>query len=270
MLYNILANRKKNVGTGLSAKEYRKFKLVKKTQLTHNTYRFRFALQTPTTVLGLPIGQHMFLRFKNDEGKLISRPYTPVTCDDEKGYFDLVIKVYDQGKMTQHLKAMSVGSYIEVKGPHGHIKYKGNGRFRFEKGKSNFTDRRVKKIGMIAGGTGITPMLQIVQNVIRNNKDKTEISMIFANVTEDDILCKSMLDQYAQDNKNFKVHYTLDRPSDSWKGGKGFVTSEMIQDKLPGPETDCMILLCGPPPMMNFMAKNLKGLDYNEAQYEIY
>lgn len=37
-------------------------------------------------------GNHMYLSAKID-GSLVIRPYTPVTSDDEVGYFELVIKV---------------------------------------------------------------------------------------------------------------------------------------------------------------------------------
>jgi cytochrome-b5 reductase len=36
-----------------------KFKCVKKDQVSHNVVKLRFALPTPTSVLGLPIGQHI-------------------------------------------------------------------------------------------------------------------------------------------------------------------------------------------------------------------
>jgi cytochrome-b5 reductase len=45
-------------------------------------------------VLGLPIGQHISLKFTDDEGKEVQRSYTPVSSNDEKGYVDFVIKVY--------------------------------------------------------------------------------------------------------------------------------------------------------------------------------
>ena len=38
------------------------------------------------------LGNHMYLSAKIDD-KLVIRPYTPVTSDDEVGYFELVIKV---------------------------------------------------------------------------------------------------------------------------------------------------------------------------------
>jgi len=61
-------------------------------EITHDTRRFRFALPTPEHILGLPTGKHLYI-FAEIGNDIIMRPYTPVTSDDEKGYFDLVIKV---------------------------------------------------------------------------------------------------------------------------------------------------------------------------------
>ena len=38
-----------------------------------------------------------------------------------------------------------------------------------------------KKLGMIAGGTGITPMLQLIRAIFKDKNDKLEISLLFAN-----------------------------------------------------------------------------------------
>ena len=47
----------------LDPENFREFKLVKRAQLSHNVAKFTFALPTPTSVLGLPIGQHISCRF---------------------------------------------------------------------------------------------------------------------------------------------------------------------------------------------------------------
>ena len=36
----------------------------------------------------------------------------------------------------------------------------------------------------MAGGTGITPMLQVIDAVLDNKADKTKLSLVFANTTE--------------------------------------------------------------------------------------
>ncbi|VDM65264.1 unnamed protein product [Strongylus vulgaris] len=155
--------------------------LAEKTEVSHDTRRFRFLLPSQHHVLGLPIGQHIFLSAKID-GKLVVRPYTPVSSDDDLGYVDLMIKfslelyfklyirVYfagnhpkfpDGGKMSQHLEHMKIGETIDFRGPSGLIIYKGNGKFAIRPDKKSPPKERIfKSLSMIAGGTGITPMLQ--------------------------------------------------------------------------------------------------------------
>lgn len=67
--------------------------LIEREELSHDTRRFRFALQSPEHVLGLPIGKHIFLKFTDTDGSPVIRSYTPVSSDDEIGYVDFVIKV---------------------------------------------------------------------------------------------------------------------------------------------------------------------------------
>jgi len=58
-----------------------------------HTNRYRFKLARPNDYLGLPVGQHITITAEID-GKEISRSYTPISSDDDKGYFDLMIKVF--------------------------------------------------------------------------------------------------------------------------------------------------------------------------------
>lgn len=107
---------------------------------------------------------------------------------------------------------------------------------------------------MIAGGTGITPMLQIIRAALKNPADKTKLSLIYANVTAEDILLKKELDELAATHpKRFTVFYVLNDPPHGWHGGVGFVTREHIQKHMPPSNHDIKVLMCGPPPMMNAM-----------------
>lgn len=252
-------------------------KLIEKEELSHDTRRFRFALPTPEHILGLPVGQHIYLSAKVDNN-LVVRPYTPVSSDDDKGYIDLVIKVYfknihpkfpEGGKMSQYLNDMEIGSCINIRGPSGLLVYKGSGLFHCKPDKKSApVSYNVKKVGMIAGGTGITPMLQVVRQVFKDPKDNTEISLIFANQSEDDILLRDELETISKEQpERFKLWYTIDRPNDGWKYSKGFVSAEMIKDHLPAPADETIILMCGPPPMINFACiPNLDKLGHDPRQ----
>lgn len=56
-------------------------------------------------------------------------------------------------------------------------------------------------------------MLQIVNAVFKDVDDSTCISLIYANQTEEDILCRSDLEKAKDENPDrFKLWYTVDRP----------------------------------------------------------
>jgi cytochrome-b5 reductase len=249
--------------------DFQPFELTKIESLSHDTRRFTFALQTPKTKLGLPIGQHISLRFKDSStGKNVQRSYTPVTGDETLGEVTFVIKVYkagvhpkfpDGGKMSQHLDSLKVGDTIDMKGPKGHLEYLGQGNFTVKQMRKPLETRKAKHFGMIAGGTGITPMLQVLHAIFRDAKDTTTTaSLLFANQTEDDILVREELEALTKEFPNrFKLHYTLDRPpADNWNYSTGFVSKDMVQNHvLKNKNADdgmTQVLMCGPPPMLKF------------------
>ncbi|XP_072941533.1 NADH-cytochrome b5 reductase 2 isoform X1 [Epargyreus clarus] len=236
--------------------------LIEREEISHDTRRFRYGLPSSEHVLGLPIGQHIHLSVKLDDD-LVIRSYTPVSSDNEKGYVELVIKVYfkdvhpkfpDGGKMSQYLNNMKIGDTIDVRGPSGRLQYAENGKFLIKKlRKDPPVEIIAKKLNMIAGGTGIAPMLQLVRHICNEADDQTEMRLLFANQTEEDILLRDELEKFQKDYPcQFKVWYTLDRPNEDWKYSKGFINDEMINDHLFPPADDVLVLMCGPPPMINF------------------
>lgn len=188
-------------------------------------------------------------------GEEVIKPYTPTTLDSDVGRFELVIKMYPQGRMSHHFREMNVGDYLSVKGP--------KGRFKYQPG-------QVRAFGMLAGGSGITPMFQVTRAILENPNDNTKVHLIYANVTYDDILLKEEMDSLAESYPDrFKIFYVLNQPPEVWDGGVGFVSKEMIQAHCPAPAADIQILRCGPPPMNKAMAAHLGDLGYTkEMQFQ--
>jgi cytochrome-b5 reductase len=249
--------------------------LIEKEEISHDTRRFRFGLPTKDHVLGLPIGQHIHLSAKIGDD-LIIRSYTPVSSDDDYGYVDLVVKVYfknvhprfpEGGKMSQHLESLKIGDTIEVRGPSGRLQYLGHGNFSIKKLRKDPPQTiTVNKVSMIAGGTGITPMLQLVRHITKDSTDKTKLRLVFANQTEKDILVRKELEEVvAKHPDQFELWYTLDTPGDDWKYSSGFINEKMIQEHLFPPTNDNIVLMCGPPPMINYACNpNLEKLKYDK------
>ena len=122
-----------------------------------------------------------------------------------------------------------------------------------------------EKFGMVAGGTGITPMFQVMKAVLENPNDKTKLSLIFGNITEDDILLKAELDAMQRTHPDrVDIFYILDKPSRGWTGGRGYVTPEMITERFGGPSDSSMVLSCGPPPMKKALKSHLEKLGFSD------
>lgn len=231
----------------LNPTDWQQFRLMEKQHISSNTALYRFKLPRSNNILGLPIGQHISVQ-ADVNGKNVQRSYTPTSSDDDHGFFDLVVKSYEQGNVSKYIGAMRVGDQLSIKGPKGQMRY---------------SPGLARHIGMIAGGTGLTPCLQIIRAALKNPADKTEIDFIYANVKEGDILLKDELDELAQKHKDqFRVHYFLNEAPENWQGGTGFVSKEAIDEKLPKPADDTKILMCGPPPMINAMKKSLDELGF--------
>lgn len=83
--------------------------------------RYRFALPRPTDSLGLPVGQHISVMAEIDGNKVI-RSYTPTTLDNDKGHFDLVVKVsaaWQQRASCSGPHAAGLTQRAPCSGPHG-------------------------------------------------------------------------------------------------------------------------------------------------------
>ncbi|XP_077424664.1 NADH-cytochrome b5 reductase 2 [Vanacampus margaritifer] len=267
------ANKKKLPVTLLDPMVKYPLKLIDKQEISHDTKKFRFGLPSSDHILGLPVGQHVYLSAKVN-GCLVVRPYTPVSSDDQQGYVDLVVKVYyknthpsfpDGGKMSQYLDNMATGDVINFRGPNGLLVYEGKGQFSIRPDKKSEARKlKFKHIGMIAGGTGITPMLQLIRTITADPTDNTMCHLIFANQAEKDILLREELYEMEKSHPDkLKLWFTLDKPSEGWKYSSGFVTSTMIKAHLPAPSADVLVVLCGPSPMIqNACLPNLDELGY--------
>lgn len=231
----------------LHPSQYQKFKLRRKEELSDGIYRFVFDLPTKYSILGLPIGQHVAIKGTIDEHTVV-RSYTPISNNRDLGRLELLIRVYPKGQMGNYLKNLEIGDFAEIRGPKGAMKYR--------RGMS-------KHIGMVGGGTGITPLFQLIRSICEDKNDDTTISLVYGNRSESDIMLREKLDYYAKvAGDKFKLHYVLDQPGPGWKGGKGHVTKETLEERMPKPADDTKVLLCGPPGMVNAMKKSLVELGF--------
>ncbi|TYZ62759.1 hypothetical protein PybrP1_004158 [[Pythium] brassicae (nom. inval.)] len=177
--------------------------LIAKEVVSRDSRVFRFALPAKGLRLGLPVGKHVLLYAKVD-GKTVVRAYTPISSNSEEdaGFVSFLIKVYFAGEnpafpnggvFSQHLEGLHLGSQVELKGPIGHFTYHSEGTFSL--GDSSVRTLTAHKFGFIAGGTGITPIYQIMRAILTNPRDETKVALIYCVRSATDLLLQKELEQ---------------------------------------------------------------------------
>ncbi|XP_068754806.1 cytochrome b5 reductase 4-like isoform X1 [Montipora capricornis] len=232
--------------------------------VTHNCKLFCCELPDGI-VMRVPMGHHIHLH-RDVEGMKISRPYTVVLPSlrfslDEREHdgrrFYLMIKIYPDGTLTPTLSAIDVGDILQISDYSGDFK------------ESRLIEAR--DIILIAGGTGLTPMIRLIRRaVLENSSTETSVKLLFANNQEKDILWKQQLNEMVETaSQRFQVYYTVSQPTPEWDGYEGRVSLEMLLEILPPPpsaghERGLLICICGPDPFTHHIVSTLKDLSYAE------
>ncbi|KAK0565886.1 hypothetical protein OC844_000994 [Tilletia horrida] len=262
----------------LHPKYWKKSLLVSKTIISHDSRILRFKLSRDDQEVGLPVGQHVYLRLsghdaETGETEIVQRAYTPFSGPELRGYLDILIKVYfpsdgvpKGGRMTMLLDAMKPGEdSIEMKGPLGHFTFLGASQIRWKN-----TTRTVRKLACICGGSGLTPIWSTLSALVRCERSReTEVHIINVNRTEEDILAREHLEEVVkQAGGRVKLFYTLtgkDLP-ESWMHGRGRISLDHLREHLPPPPPkpasegeleDTLCLICGPPAMEKAVTEQL-------------
>ncbi|KAF2639636.1 hypothetical protein P280DRAFT_402299 [Massarina eburnea CBS 473.64] len=255
--------------TFLDPRTWTKALLHTKTSVSWDTRIFTFELEHDDQILGLPTGQHLMIRLKDPVTReSIIRSYTPISEQSKKGYCDVLVKVYADtkekigGKMTKALDAIPVGHFVEFKGPIGKFEYLSRG-FCTVNGK----ERHVKRFFMICGGSGITPIFQVLRAVMRDGSDPTTCTVLNGNRLVEDILYKEDLDVFARDNvERCKLIYTLTQGPEDWTGLRGRIGKDLLREHCVRGDGGAMVLICGPEALEKAAHESLKDLGWSDEE----
>lgn len=220
----------------LKRKHWSKAVLKTKKRFNKDTFHLVFELEHPHQKLGVPIGKHLYLQCISPSGEKIVRSYSPISDVEQRGYFEMIIKVYmpsesqSAGKMSDCIERLQEGDFAQFKGPFGDLEYQRNKIFTI-KGVA----QKVERLTMIAGGSGITPIYQVLRYA---HADGIQCHIVYCNKTANDILLKCELESFQ------KINHCLSRANENWTGYRGHISKEMIGEKHDG-----LLLCCGPPQM---------------------
>ncbi|CAD8140440.1 unnamed protein product [Paramecium pentaurelia] len=225
--------------------------LVKKDQITHDTYLFGFQSEVD---IQLEPAEHFQILMKDSDGIDINRNYTPILS--QKRYFEVPIKIYPSGSLTPILEKLSINSKLQMQRKIGKLAYLGANKFIIAP-KINKQFQVFKTMLMICGGTGITPAFSIIKHVCQN-KDPLQMHLLYANKTSKDILLKDQLSKFQNECSNLKVTYILDKEP-GYNGLQGYVTLDVLKQVFPSPNNDMIGTFCGPTAMNKIVAELYKN-----------
>eukprot|EP00163_Fabomonas_tropica_P031725 TRINITY_DN764_c0_g1_i2.p1 TRINITY_DN764_c0_g1~~TRINITY_DN764_c0_g1_i2.p1 ORF type:complete len:723 (-),score=165.56 TRINITY_DN764_c0_g1_i2:129-2297(-) len=233
----------------LTADTWTPLKFTEVQHLSDNMKLVRFALQSAGQRTGLGIGQYIAVR-ATVQGSEMIRYYSPISRPDAYGHIDLLIKVDNKGgDMSHHLTSLKPGDEVDFRGPLGGI---------------DLSTEKVQKIGMIAGGSGISPMIQIIRSVFDRQDTKTQLNLMYGAVKEDDFVYHQRLQESMKERDNFDVTFFLNEPPEGWTGGVGFINAEAIKKTMFPPGKGVKVIICGPPAMCKAMKAALKECGYTD------
>ena len=207
-------------------------------QETRDVRTFRFVMPDGGPLpFDYTAGQYMNLKLVIG-GKRVNRSYTISSSPTRSSsYLEISVKRAGNGYGSHHLHdAIKEGDRIKVSAPAG--------KFVFAGAPSD-----PKRIVMLAGGVGITPMMSITR-ALTDRSWAGDIYLIFAVRNKHDIIFDTEIRHLEARFPNLHVCVTLSGDVDGeWTGKRGRITRELIDSFVPelkhGP-----IMMCGPDGMM--------------------
>ncbi|XP_066991179.2 NADH-cytochrome b5 reductase-like [Anabrus simplex] len=233
--------------TLLSSLQYSPFQLISVTQHAENANIYRFQavhiidgkVMKIARNLGFSIGQHLVMRNNKtgtDQG-VLTRAYTPISDSKTalQGCFDVLIKLYSNGKMSNFIRNLNLDDIVYWRGPFGDFKYIPN---------------KYKFVFMLCAGTGVTPLYPIARRIVEDETEETFVRLIFSCKRCSEMLLREEIRELAG-YWNFTARIFITQDVASAGGYReqftlGRVTSSVLVEEFSGkPLENVLVLICG-------------------------
>ncbi len=175
-------------------------------------------------------GQYIAL-FLEIGGIRTSRPYSISSQPNQVGYYDITIRRVENGLVSYYLlDEVKRGDTLTSSGPAGNFYFN--------------PLVHQKTMVCIAGGSGITPFMSMIREIVDRGLDRT-VYLLYGSKTTDDIIFGNEIAGLAERFEN--IHYipVIEEPAEGYAGACGFITRQVMQEALDEIE-DKSFFICGP------------------------
>jgi ferredoxin-NADP reductase/mono/diheme cytochrome c family protein len=207
--------------------------LVRTERQTQDCLSLRFRVAGREAFRGKP-GQFLTFDWLIDGQKLV-RSYSISSSPTQAGFVEITVKKNPQGRVSAFLnERIPPNLTVEARGP--------SGRFCFNEAEH-------KRIVLLAGGSGITPMISMLRYIDDLCLD-TKVTLFYSVRTQQDIIFERELERLVRCLPNFHRVIVVTKPEHGWSGRTGRLTREMITEELAEIKEQAFFL-CGPAAFMD-------------------
>lgn len=237
-----------------------------KKETTYLTLRIRETVQETADTLTVYFEQpEPFLDYKPGqfltlileiEGKQERRSYSLCTSPFVDPFPGITVKRLKGGLVSNHINEhFHPGKRVTVMKPIGNFV-------------SDYHSQNKRLYGMVAGGSGITPIMGIIKTVLVN-EPQSGIQLLYCSRSEEMIIFKEAIENLQEQYPDrLRVWHQLSQPGPAWAGACGRMDKEIIKtffsDLTQSREFDSKFFVCGPEGMMATAKTALGDLGISE------
>ncbi len=199
--------------------------------------------------LGFKPGQFAQLRVPGTD---FWRSYSYAHAPGDSAEIEFLVRLLSKGAMSDYLRSSArSGDRIDIRGSKG----------------SFYLRDVVRPVLLMAGGTGLSAILSIAEQLVRNHRSQP-VHLIYGVTRNADLVLTDRLERLAAEHHGFSWEAIVHNPAPEWRGRVGLVTDLLEGSDLHAGEID--IYLCGPSAMVDATRDWLQahGLSNANLYYE--
>ncbi|XP_014246650.1 cytochrome b5 reductase 4 isoform X1 [Cimex lectularius] len=231
-------------------------KIVEINPINHNVYII--GLTYVNSVFNyIPLGFHISLS-ANIKDTEVERQYTPISNLLTEFPFDvtLMVKSYPEGAFSSWFTSLKINDVVTSSMPIGSFS------------PQLLTD--VTHLVLFAAGTGLTPMVRLIQWALQLKKI-INVKLLFFNRSERDIVWREEFNTLTRVDTRFTVEHILSQPDPTWSGKQGYLTLQMMQIFIPDFSKEALqpyfVCVCGPIAFTQLAERYLQDMNYDAGRY---
>ena len=201
-------------------------------------------------------GQYIAL-FLEVGGIRTSRPYSISSPPNQVGFYDITIRRVENGLVSNYLlDEIKRGDSLISSGPAGNF----------------YFNPLIHKKTMvcIAGGSGITPFMSMIREIVECGLDRS-VYLFYGSRTTDDVIFDNELSRISKKFRNIDYIPVIEEPATGYAGACGFITRDVLRDALENIE-DKSFFICGPQGLYDFCLPQVEdlGVPKRKIKQEMY